>query len=82
MNNLIIFFVKNYKFTLILTLGLVTFGMLGLSRLNSESYPSVDLATATIVTNYPGAAPEEIEEQVTKPLEDEIRTVRGLKVTR
>ncbi|MCB0307778.1 MAG: efflux RND transporter permease subunit [Bdellovibrionales bacterium] len=82
MNNLIIFFVKNYKFTLILTLGLVTFGMLGLSRLNSESYPSVDLATATIVTNYPGAAPEEIEEQVTKPLEDEIRTVRGLKDTR
>ena len=48
-------------------------------RMNAESYPSVSLATATIITNYDGASAEDMEIKVTKPLEDEIRSVTGLK---
>ena len=47
--------------------------------MNAESYPAVSLATATIVTNYDGASAEDVEVKITKPLEDEIRAVSGLK---
>lgn len=60
----------------------IIFGLRGLSKLNSESFPSVNLGTAIITTIYPGAGPKEVEEEVTKPIEDEIRTVRGLKDVR
>ncbi|MCB0327467.1 MAG: efflux RND transporter permease subunit [Bdellovibrionales bacterium] len=82
MKNIIQFFVKNYKFTYVLMLFVLVYGLLGLSRMNSESFPSVNLATATVTTMYPGASAETIEERITKPIEDEIRTVKGLKDTR
>jgi len=47
--------------------------------MNAESWPSVNFATAIITTNYQGASPEDMEALITKPIEDEIRTVSGLK---
>ena len=67
---------------MILMVFMVIFGIRGLLKLNSESFPAVDLGTAIITTVYPGAGPKEVEEEVTKPIEDEIRTVRGLKDVR
>lgn len=82
MRSAIEFFVRNNKFTFIVTLFFLVIGLLGLLRLNAESYPTVDFAAATVVTNYYGASPEEIENEITKPIEDEIRTVRGVKDVR
>lgn len=82
MTNLSRFFVTNPKLTFVLTLFLVIFGVLGLKTMNAESYPSVDFATAIIETEYFGATPEDIEIKITKPIEDEIRTVSGLKDVR
>ncbi len=79
MNTLAQFFLKNSKLTAILSFGIIIFGVMGLMRMNAESYPSVSLATATIKTNYDGASAEDMEIKVTKPLEDEIRSVTGLK---
>ncbi len=79
MNTLAQFFLRNSKFTAILSFGLIVFGLMGLMRMNAESYPAVSLATATIITNYDGASAEDIEIKITKPLEDEIRSVAGLK---
>lgn len=73
------FFIRNYKLTIVLTLFLLIFGVQGLRRMNSESWPQVDFATAVITTQYKGASPEDIEALITKPIEDEIRTVSGLK---
>ncbi|MCI5072817.1 efflux RND transporter permease subunit [bacterium] len=82
MKNIIQFFIKNYKFTYILMAFTLIYGLMGLSQMNSESYPTVNFATATITTMYPGANPDTIEELITKPIEDEIRTVKGLKDTK
>lgn len=82
MKSVIEFFVRNSKFTFIVTLFFLLIGVLGLFRLNAESYPNVDFAAATVETNYYGASPEEIENEITKPIEDEIRTVRGVKDVR
>ena len=76
------FFIKNYKFTVVLSLFVVIFGVMGLLRLNSESYPAVDFAMATISTSYDGASAEDVETKITKPIEDELRTVSGVKDVR
>ena len=76
------FFLDNKKFTLVLTLFMIIFGLGGLKRLNSESFPAVDFAMATVVTTYDGASAEDIETKITKPIEDEIRAVSGLKDVR
>ncbi|MES2527092.1 MAG: efflux RND transporter permease subunit [Bdellovibrionota bacterium] len=73
------FFLKNYKLTLVVTLFCIVLGIQGLQKMNSESWPQVDFATAIIVTQYKGASPDDIEALITKPIEDEIRTVSGLK---
>jgi multidrug efflux pump subunit AcrB len=73
------FFIRNYKLTLVATVFVVILGIQGLGRMNSEAWPQVDFATAIITTYYKGAAPEDIEALITKPIEDEIRTVSGLK---
>ena len=73
------FFIDNYKFTIVLMLGLMLYGCMGAIGLNSETFPSVDIGSVVITTNYPGASAEDMESKVTKPIEDEIRGVRGLK---
>jgi multidrug efflux pump subunit AcrB len=79
MKNIARFFIENSKLTIVLSLGLVFFGYQGLKTMNAESFPAVALATATVVTIYDGATASDIETKITKPLEDEIRGVTGLK---
>jgi multidrug efflux pump subunit AcrB len=76
------FFIKNHKFTIVLTLGALIYGLQGLKKMNSESFPAVDFAQAFVTTRYDGASAEDVETKITKPIEDEIRTVAGLKDVR
>jgi multidrug efflux pump subunit AcrB len=73
------FFIDNAKLTVVITLFFMLAGTMGLLGINSESYPNVNFATATIVTRYEGATPEDIETKITKKIEDKIKTVSGLK---
>jgi|GEM_PF-435295 len=73
------FFVKNYKLSIVLLVFIITIGLQGLNKMNAESWPQVNFAIATITTRYKGASPEDIEALITKPIEDEIRKVSGLK---
>lgn len=73
------FFIENSKLTVVLSVFIFIFGLLGLYRTNAESYPAVDFAMATITTYYSGATADDIETKITRPIEDEIRTVSGLK---
>lgn len=82
MNRLAQFFLENQKFTLVLMLFTIIFGFGGLARLNSESFPAVDFAMATVTTVYDGASASDMETKITKPIEDEIRSVSGLKDVR
>jgi multidrug efflux pump subunit AcrB len=79
MTNLANFFIENTKLTIVLSIGLFLFGYEGMKKMNAESYPAVSFATATVVTPYDGATASDIETKITKPIEDEIRGVNGLK---
>lgn len=82
MEKITAFFLRNHKLTIMLTFFVVIGGIMGMSSLNSESFPAVNMATAIVETDYPGAAPNDIETKITKPIEDKIRTVTGLKDVR
>lgn len=76
------FFIRNYKLTIVLSFGMLIYGVMGLMRMTAESFPNVNFAMAVITTPYDGASAEDIETKITKPIEDEIRTVSGLKDVR
>jgi HAE1 family hydrophobic/amphiphilic exporter-1 len=60
-------------------IGLVLLGLISFSRLPQELFPPITYPQLTVVTTYKDAAPEEIELLVTKPLEETVGTVSGLK---
>ena len=73
------FFIDNKKFTSVLMVFVIMFGLMGLQRLRSESFPAVDFAMATVTTVYDGASASDIETKITKPIEDEIRSISDIK---
>ena len=63
-----------------MTLAAITImGIQAYLRLPAELNPRVDIPTLTITTLYPGAGPPEIETQLSKPLEDAVGAVPGVK---
>lgn len=60
------------------TLAVVLFGMVSLSRLALTLLPDLSYPTLTIRTDYPGAAPAEIEQLINRPIEESLGTVRGI----
>ncbi|WP_288462504.1 efflux RND transporter permease subunit [uncultured Chryseobacterium sp.] len=57
---------------------LILFGMIGYSSLKYSLLPDFSTGNISIQSTLPGASPSEIEEKVTKPIEDAIGTVEGI----
>ena len=64
---------------LMLVLALVILGLQSNSRLPVDLYPDVSFPMLTITTVYTGTGPEEMETLITKPIEDNVSTISGLK---
>lgn len=62
-----------------LTLGLIVIGVVSFTRMPQELFPPINFPQITIVTEYPNAAPEEIETLITRPIEESVGSVAGLK---
>ncbi len=58
------------------------FGWASWGELSVEAYPDIADTTAQVITQYPGHAAEEVEEQVTAPVERELQGTPGLTVMR
>ncbi len=58
------------------------FGWHSFRTLAIEAYPDITDTTAQVITQHPGHAAEEVEEQITIPLERELNGVPGLTVLR
>lgn len=54
-------------------------GFISMKRLGVDLFPDISFPVVSVSTTYPGAGPEEIETLVSKPVEDEISTISGLK---
>ncbi|MFT3914728.1 MAG: efflux RND transporter permease subunit [Anaeromyxobacteraceae bacterium] len=75
-------FISRPVFTGMLVLAVVVFGLSAYPKIGVDQYPKVEFPFVTVVTVLPGADPETIEEQVTKPLEEALNTVTGLDTLR
>ncbi|MCG9711734.1 efflux RND transporter permease subunit [Shewanella insulae] len=60
-------------------LAVILFGMVGFSRLAVKLLPDLSYPTITIRTQYEGAAPVEVEQLVSKPIEEAAGIVKGLR---
>lgn len=69
-------------FITMVTTFLVAVGVLALRALPVDLYPDVTYPVLAVRATLPGAAPEEVEQLVTKRLEDALSTVAGVKVLR
>lgn len=77
----IIDFSLNNKFAIwILTIMVIVAGLYAGFTMKQESIPSITVPAVTVVTTYPGAAPDEIMEQVTIPLEQRIQNLTGVEL--
>src|SRR5699024_10554994 len=53
-------------------------GGISLRGLAIDLFPEIDLPVAAVVTSYDGAAPEEIEELINKPIEGAVGSLEGI----
>ncbi len=60
------------------TIAVVVFGVFSYGLLPVELMPDISYPSLTVRTEYEGAAPEEVEENVTRPLEEALGVVSGL----
>jgi cobalt-zinc-cadmium resistance protein CzcA len=70
------------KLVWLVTILIAIFGYLSWKQLSIEAYPDIADVSSQVITQYPGHAAEEVEEQVTIPLERELNGVPGLQVMR
>ena len=70
--------VKRPVFATVLILSLTVVGVFAFTRLGVDRYPKVDLPTILITTVQPGAAPEQIETEITDKIEEAVNTISGI----
>jgi hydrophobe/amphiphile efflux-1 (HAE1) family protein len=70
--------IRRPVFTIVISLLIVLFGAVSVTRLGVREYPSVDPPSISITTSYPGAAAEVIQAQITEPIEEAVNTVAGI----
>ena len=73
---------RRRKLVWLITIFVAIFGYVSWTKLDIEAYPDIADVTSQVITQYPGHAAEEVEEQVTIPLERELNGVPGLQVMR
>jgi len=71
--------INNPVFATMVMVGIVVLGLFSYARLRVEQMPDVTLPFMQVLTVYPGASPEVVETDVSKPLEYAVNTVSGVK---
>jgi len=67
------------QIVIMITCCLVAFGVYGLSKMNKNEFPDFTVRQGVVVAVYPGASVQDVEEQVTKPLEQYIFSYKEVK---
>src|SRR5512142_1802701 len=70
--------VRRPVFATVLVLALVVTGMFAYFQLGVDRFPKVEFPWVTITTALPGAAPQEVETEVTEKIEGAVNTISGI----
>ncbi|MGO4468910.1 efflux RND transporter permease subunit, partial [Pseudoduganella sp. RAF53_2] len=74
--------IRQPVFATMVMVALMVLGLASYAGLGVESMPNVSLPFAAIEVQYPGASPEAVENDITRPIEDIVNTVSGVKSIR
>ena len=70
--------VKRPVFASVLILSLTVVGAFAFTLLGVDRFPKVDFPTVVVTTVQPGAAPEQIETEVSDKIEEAVNTISGI----
>src|SRR5689334_22368629 len=70
--------VKRPVFASVLIIALTVVGAFSFTKLGLDRFPKVDFPTVVVTTRLPGAAPEEIETEITDKIEESVNTISGI----
>lgn len=71
--------IKRPVLSVVMSITIIVFGIIGYSFLGIREYPSVDPPVVTVQTAYTGANADIIESQITEPLEESINGIPGVR---
>jgi len=71
----------NRSVVALVTIIIAIFGVISLTSLRQELFPSIEVPQAAVVTAYPGASPTVVDSQVSRPIESALRTLDGVSST-
>ncbi len=70
--------IRNPVFATMVMLALVVVGLLAYATMPLDFFPDVSFPTMAVITVYPGAGPGEVEDQLTRPIEEAMVTAPGV----
>ncbi len=71
--------ISNPVFATMMMAALLVLGAFSYSRLPVEQFPDVSFPVVVVQTEYPGASPENVEEEVTRRVEEAVNTISRIK---
>ena len=69
---------KNPVFATMMMLAIVVLGLFSYQRMQVDQFPNIDLPVVVVIADYPGAAPEIVESEVTKKIEEGVNSIAGV----
>ncbi|MCM8787966.1 MAG: efflux RND transporter permease subunit, partial [Candidatus Omnitrophica bacterium] len=76
--NLVVFGVKRPVTNLMIFLAIIVISFYCLFNLGIDLMPEIEPPIISVISNYPGASPEDVETKVTEVLENQLATTPGL----
>ncbi len=70
--------IANPVLAVMVMLAFVVLGLFSLQRLKVDQFPNIDFPTIVVQIDYPGAAPEVVETEVTRKVEEAVNTIAGI----
>src|SRR6266498_2652774 len=70
--------VRRPVFASVLILSLTVVGACAFTQLGLDRFPKVDFPTVVVTTRLPGAAPEEVETEITDKIEEAVNTISAI----
>jgi HAE1 family hydrophobic/amphiphilic exporter-1 len=71
--------IKRPVFATMVIMSFMVLGVVSMTRLGIDLFPEVNFPFVNVTVVYPGAGPEEVETLVTRPIEDAVAGINGVK---
>jgi HAE1 family hydrophobic/amphiphilic exporter-1 len=71
--------IRRPVFATMVIVSFMVLGIVSMTRLGIDLFPDVNFPFVNVTVVYPGASPEEVETLVTKPIEDAVAGISGVK---